>query len=329
MILTQILLAVFLAILALAQTDNIFITAILAILIAFCSASYDIVFDAYRVEILSLEKQGEGVAMTQLGYRIGMIISSAGALYSAEYFGWQTTYLMMALIVASIGIVTVIIAKEPDESNSRNLSHKINLKSLSEPFLDFMKTKDWVLIILFVISYKLADAFIGVVTNPFLREIGFSKIDIANIVKIYGVVATLSGIFIGGALVERFGAIKIMFIAGFLHAITNLLYMVQAEVGLNHALLATSVVVENLTGGISSAAFIAFLGNLCSRNYTATQYAILSSMAAIGRNFLAAPAGYVVKTLGWYWFFLIAATLAIPALIILHILNKRIMKSRL
>jgi PAT family beta-lactamase induction signal transducer AmpG len=196
--------------------------------------------------------------------------------------------------------------------------------SIINPFLDFTRHKSWWLILLFVVIYKFADAFIGIVTNPFLLAIGFTKNDISYIVKIYGTIATLLGTFAGGALVMRYGAVRIMFVAGFLHALTNLLYGLQAHIGADSTLLTVSIIVENVSGGVSSAAFVAFLSNLCNRHYTATQYALLSSLAAFGRTWLSAPAGFAVKYLGWEAFFYLATLLALPGLLVLWWLQKRL-----
>ena len=291
--------------------------------------------DAYRVELLALEEQGKGAAVAQLGYRLGMIVSTAGSLRLATVYGWQYTYIVMAALIG-IGMVTTLLARNPEKevagcqllvashSPYRQLATGNWQLFVIAPFIDFMKRESWWLILLFIVVYKLADAFIGIVTNPFLLGIGFTKNDISYIVKIYGTIATLVGTFAGGALVTRYGAVRIMFIAGLLHALTNLLYSLQAHVGADSTVLMVSVIVENISGGVSSAAFVAFLSNLCNRHYTATQYALLSSLAAFGRTWLASPAGYVAKYLGWEWFFTLAALLALPGLGVLWILQKRL-----
>ncbi len=305
-------------------------TALAALFVAFASASQDIVIDAYRVEILTPETQGEGAAMAQLGYRLGMIASGAGALYLAEFFGWQTTYFFMALF-ACIGILTTLWASEPQKLRTSVLKHKRFdewfRESVIAPFRDFMQHHSWVLILLFILAYRLADAFIGSMTNPFLLNIGFTKPQIAEIVKVYGLIATLAGTFLGGWLVARYGTVRIMFVAGIMHAVTNLLFVVQAKVGVHLWLLGVSIAVENFTGGISAAAFVAFLSGLCNVHYTATQYALLSSFAAFGRTWLSMPAGYVAKHLGWELFFFFSALLAIPGLVMLWVLNKRLAKA--
>lgn len=327
---TQLALATALVTLAFSGPDiNPLVTAVSALLVAFLSASQDIVIDAYRVEILHPEEQGKGAAMIQLGYRLGMIVSSAGALHLVKHVGWQGTYLVMSCIILA-GIITALLAKEPGQENTLQIKtiRFPNLReSTIEPFISFTRNESWWLILVFVVVYKLADAFIGIVTNPFLIDLGFSLEQIANIVKIYGTIATLFGTFCGGYLVMRYGTIRIMFVAGFLHAVTNLLYVLQAYVGADANVLALSVAVENITGGISSAAFVAFLSGLCNRHYTATQYALLSSLASLGRTLVATRAGYAVKYLGWEWFFALATLLALPGLLVLWCLKNRLGKT--
>lgn len=331
LLLIQIFLSLALALLALARPDiSPMLTACAALLVAFASASQDIVIDAYRVEILKPEDQGKGAAMIQLGYRLGMLASGAGALFLAGRMGWQNTYFIMAAIIGS-GVLITLMADEPalvaTSPHAKRTVEQWLRESVIEPFVDFMYRESWLLILVFIVIYKLADAFIGIMTNPFYLDIGFSKDDIATIVKIYGTIATLLGTFMGGALVTRYGAIRILFIAGFMHALTNLLYVLQAHVGVNTPVLAISVAMENLTGGISAAAFVAYLSSLCNVHYTATQYALLSSLAAFGRTWLSTPAGYVAKKLGWEWFFALSALLAIPGLVLLWVLNRRLSDS--
>ncbi len=300
-------------------------TALCALIVAFFSASQDIVIDAYRVELLLPQEQGRGAAVAQFGYRIGMIASTAGALRLATLFGWQWTYTVMAALLG-VGIVTVLLSEEGslhETARQGGISSQLR-ETVIGPFLDFMRHDSWWLILLFIVVYKFADAFIGIVTNPFLLGIGFTKDDVSYIVKIYGTLATIAGTFAGGALVVRHGAVRVMFAAGLLHALTNLLYAYQAHVGNDSLVLTVSVMAENISGGVSSAAFVAFLSNLCNRHYTATQYALLSSLAAFGRTWLSAPAGIAAKHLGWEWFFVLSALLALPGLVVLWFLQKRI-----
>ena len=331
MLATQMALIGSLLLLAAASPDiNPWATAAVALLVAFCSASQDIVIDAYRVEILTPEEQGEGAAMIQLGYRLGMLVSSAGALYLAAKLGWSATYVTMSVLMG-IGIVTTLIAREPERSKDFFPKAKSLIAWLREsviaPLADFMKHPSWWQILAFIVIYRLADAFIGGMTNPFLLEIGFKKEEIASIVKVFGTTATLVGTFSGGSLTARFGALRILFLAGLLHATTNLCYVWQAHVGADGAVLAISTSLENFTGGIAAAAFVAYLSNLCNVHYTATQYALLSSLAALGRAWFSTPAGYVAKYLGWSWFFSLSALLALPGLVLIITLNRRLGKS--
>jgi PAT family beta-lactamase induction signal transducer AmpG len=327
-LLTQLALAASIIFLALARPDiNSWMTALAAVLVAFFSASQDIVIDAYRVERLTPETQGQGAAMAQCGYQFGIIAAGAGALHLAKHNGWQQTYFFMAMLVG-IGIIATLLCKEPEApldapSKARNFLTWIHT-SVIAPFADFMRHPDWFIILLFIVVYKFADAFLGRMTSPFFHDMHFDKDDIATIVKFYGTIATLLGVFIGGILTRRFGSLRILFLVGLLHAFTNLLYVEQARLGANTNFLAFSMAIENFTGGISSAAFVAYLSNLCNVHYTATQYALLSSLAAFGRTWLATPAGWFAEKLGWEGFFAVSSLLALPGLILLIVLNRRL-----
>jgi MFS transporter, PAT family, beta-lactamase induction signal transducer AmpG len=330
---TQLALSGGLLLLAASSPDiNPWATALVAMLVAFLSASQDIVIDAYRVEILTPEEQGEGAAMAQLGYRLGMLASSAGALYLAGPLGWHGTYVTMAALMA-VGIITTLLAREPKIpgatwQNTKSFTGWLR-ESVIAPLADFMRHPAWWQILAFIIIYRLADAFIGGMTNPFLLDIGFQKHEIAGIVKIFGTIATFAGVFAGGGLTARFGALRVMFLAGLLHGATNLCYVWQAHVGHDGTVLAISTSLENLTGGIAAAGFVAYLSNLCNVHYTATQYALLSSLAALGRTLFSTPAGYAAKHLGWSWFFTLSALLALPGLLLLYVLNQRLGGPRL
>lgn len=326
-LLTQAGLLLALMLLAATQPEiNPWMTALVALLVAFLSASQDIVIDAYRVERLTPQTQGQGAAMAQLGYQLGMIAAGFGALHLAARYGWQAAYFGMAGFMG-IGIVTTLLAREPEvsaaEKPARDYMQWLR-ESVIAPFTDFMRHPDWLLILLFVVVYKLADAFLGRMTSPFFHDMHFAKDDIANIVKFYGTIATLAGIFAGGTLTGKFGALRVMLLAGLLHGVTNLLYVRQAQLGPDTDFLAMSIAVENFTGGVSSAAFVAYLSNLTTVHYTATQYALLSSLAAFGRTWLATPAGWVAEKVGWEWFFGLSAALALPGLVLLLLLHKRL-----
>lgn len=318
---SQLLLMLSLLMLGLADPAvNAWWTALAAVCVAFSSATQDIVIDAYRVELLAPEEQGEGAAMVVLGYRFGMIASSAGALFIAAYHGWFAAYAAMALLVP-VGMVAVLFAGEPETEYQPPAQRKGMRQWLHEnvaaPFADFMQRPQWLTILLFILLYKFADAFIGIMSNPFLIEIGFKKEEIASIVKLYGLVATIAGGFIGGTMVHRLGMTRSLWICGIAHGLTNLMFYVQALVGHDMQVLALGITLENVTGGMGTAAFVAYISSLTHVRFTATQYALLSSFSAFGRTWLSAPAGWVAQKLGWELFFILSALLALPGLALL------------
>jgi len=331
---TQLMLALALIFLGYANPAiDPWLTALAAVCVASLSATQDIVIDAYRVELLKEEEQGAGAAAVVLGYRFGMIASGAGALFLATWFGWQVTYMVMAGLLF-IGMLAALMAGEPvaslqspvsratkDDRSWRQATGDWMLHHVIQPFGEFMQRPQWLAILLFIVLYKLADAFMGVMTNPFLIEIGFSKEQIATIVKLYGLIATIAGSFIGGWMVYKLGIMRSLWICGIGHGITNLMFVVQAYAGANEAVLALSITLENVTGGMGTAAFVAYISRLTNVAFTATQYALLSSLAAFGRTWLSTPAGWVAEQLGWPLFFAFAAALAIPGLVVLKWLN--------
>lgn len=284
--------------------------------IAFFSASQDIVIDAYRVESVPVEQQGAAAAMYTLGYRLAMLISGAGALWLSDNVSWQMAYLVMAGVMAALAAITLVIKEPEQEAGIQRSAFSIKV-AVIEPFRDFMKREGWLMILAFVVLFKLGDAFLGVMFNPFLLDIGFTKTDIAAIVKVYGLFATIGGSFLGGWLVSRYGVYRVLLLTGFWHMITNLLLVLLADMGPDKAFLALCVISENLTAGMGSAAFVAYLSALCRREYTATQYALLSSLASVARTMISAESGMAAAWLGWHGFFLFSSLLAIPSLLLL------------
>lgn len=330
MLLMQLLLSISTALMALSDpASSVMVTAIVALAVASFSASQDIVIDAYRVERLPQEEQAAGAAMVTFGYRIGMLISGAGALALADKYGWQTTYFAMALLMACAVLFTLCLreAPQPLPRSASQPSGKPVMHFLRDhvvaPFRDFMQRKHWLAVLVFVVLYKLGDAFMGAMFNPFLLDLGFTKTQIAQVVKIYGLIATLSGAFVGGALVTRYGMFRTLMGAGFIHMLTNFLLVVQAVRGNDEGFLILSITLENFSGGVSTAAFIGYISALCKTHYTATQYALLSSFAAFGRTLLSTPSGALSQAVGWQWFFAIASLLAIPGLLLLWWLERR------
>ena len=302
-------------------------TAIAALLVAFFSASQDIVIDAFRVESLEKKLYGAGGAMLVFGYRVGMLSAGAGALYLASYYDWTIVYILMSMQII-VGVFAVLISKEPEQSALVKIEEKGNIlqwlnNSVINPFSDFIKKGNWILIILFVIFYKFGDALVSVGANPFYIEMGFSKIEIANVSKIFGLLATLCGAFIGGVIVSQSGIFKSLLVCGILQMLSNLFYAVQAYIGYNIGFLIVTIGFMDLASGMGTAAFIAYLSNLCNLRYTATQYALLSALASLGRTFLSSPGGYLVDTINWIPFFIFTSVAAIPGIYLLVILKKR------
>lgn len=318
--------------------------AFVGLLIATASASQDIVIDAYRVEFLPAAEQGAGAATATFGYRIGMLISGAGALWLADHYGWSEAYFIMAAVMA-LGAGLTLFIKEvagdgwqvtgersrdslpPQAGGIREVTGEASLATFFQnyvlaPLRDFMTRDHWQLVLAFVILYKLGDAFLGVMFNPFLLDIGFTKSQIAAIVKLYGLAATILGAFLGGWLVLHWGMYRSLMICGLVHMLTNLLLVVQAGLGANEYFLIFSISAENLSGGMATTAFIAYLSALCKRHYTATQYALLSSLAAFGRTWLSTPSGWVSERLGWEWFFIVSCLISLPSLALLWWLEK-------
>jgi PAT family beta-lactamase induction signal transducer AmpG len=302
--------------------------AALALLVAFLSATQDIVIDAFRVEILDEHSQGAGAAAVQLGYRVGMLVSGAGALFIAEYYGWTAAYMTMAALIG-VGIATILLNREPKASElaaaerpAKGLAGWITAHVVM-PFADVLKRRDWAIILGFIVFYKFGDAVAGVMANPFYIETGFSLAEIADISKLFGFVATLAGIVAGGVMVARFGIFRALLLCGILQMGSNLMFALQAIVGHDTAMLAATIAIENFTGGMGSAAFVAYISSLCNFAFTATQYALFSSLAVVGRTTLSSGGGWLADHVDWVTFFVLSAAAAIPGLLLLLVLMRR------
>jgi PAT family beta-lactamase induction signal transducer AmpG len=316
----QVLLA--LAILALGFTDPRVgreWVAIVAVLIAFLSASQDIVIDAYRVELLAADEQGAGAAATQIGYRIGIITSTAGALYLSA-LGWTTAYGVMAACLL-VGFVTVLMTREPAVAPPPRGDWLRG--AVIEPFLDFTRHQGWLAILVFVVLFKLGDAIAASMAGPLYVTLGFSNPEIASITKVFGMAAAMAGVFLGGLLVARAGVMRALLVGGVLQMLSVLIYIVQYRAGHDLVVLAVTIAAENVTGGIGSAAFVAYLSGLCSVAFTATQYALLSALASVARIVLASSGGWMADRFGWTEFFLIATAACLPGLALLLWLARR------
>lgn len=305
--------------------------AALAVLVAFLSASQDIVIDAYRVELLHERQQGAGAAAIVVGYRVAMLVAGAGALFLAEVAGWFWAYAAMAACLL-VGILTVLLAPEPSSPGASAAAGRGGIGpwlrvAVVEPFTDFLHrngTGTALLILAFIMLYKLGDALLGTMTNPFYVELGFTKPEVATLVKGYGLAATLLGGFLGGIVVNRRGIVPALWICGLIQMASNLVFVLQAWIGHDLAMLAVTISVENLAGGMGTAAFVAYLSSLCNVSYTATQYALLSSFMAQARTTLSAGGGFLADSLGWLHFFLLTTIAAVPGLLLLWWLQRRL-----
>lgn len=317
-ILTQILLVVFIILLgSMDFKGNLWNVALVAFCLSFCSASQDIVIDAYRVEILEEKEQGAGAGAATFGYIIAMkMISGALALFMSDIFGWKVTYLTMAAFMG-VGILTVIVAGEPKISGDVKINQHIGLKKYIDNLLYFINSEKGVTILLFIVFYKLGDAFIGKMTMPFLQEIGFNNSEIALYLKTFGLFATLFGTFAGGIMVYYLKTHRTLFIAGILQMVSNLVFIIQYYVGHNAKFLSVTVVFENLSAGIGTSAFVAYISSLCNVKYTASQYALFSSFAVIGRTWISSFSGYYADYFGWNSFFIFGTIIAIPGILLL------------
>ena len=328
-VLTQI--ALMASILGMASTTpsmDLMATAVFALFVAFCSASQDIVIDAYRIEALDDSQQGAGAAMVVNGYRIGMLMAGAGAISLADSLSWPAVYSIMAAMVL-VGLVTVLLSREPKEPEARQEQGRGRgaaewlIDAVVRPFTDFMKRDGWVFVLLFIMLYKLGDAYLGVMANPFYVEMGFTKGEIAAVSKVFGMGATIVGGLLGGILVFRFGIRASLLVCGVLMAASNLVFAVQAMVGHSVPMLTVTIAVENLTGGMGTTAFVAYLSSLCNVAYTATQYALLSSFMAFARDVLSASSGWLADQVDWVTFFLASTGLAVPGLLLLVWMMRR------
>ncbi len=305
-----------------ANSTSLFV--FLVFLAALFSASQDIVLDAYRIERFDVNEQAAGVAVFVFGYRIGVLFAGAGALIMADYWNWSVVYQVMAASVL-LGMITILLSAEPVtvKTSQSHDWHTIIVNAIINPFTDFMKRDRWIWILLFIFFYRMSDAYIAPMAYPFFDDIGFTKIQIAYIIKIYGVLATILGSFIGGLVVSRLGLAKSLLFCGLLHGASNLLYLWQVSAGNDTSVLTLTIFVENISGGMGTSAFVAYLSSLCNRQYTATQYALLSSFMGMARDIFAASSGIVAKAVSWYGFFSITAAMSLPGIFILLYLMKK------
>ncbi len=308
-----------------------------ALLVAFGSATQDIALDAFRIESADMQRQAALAAAYQTGYRLAMIWAGAGVLWIAaaaevadagryQPGAWQTAYLCMAASML-VGVVTVLCTAEPARialPPTRNAQEWLE-QTLIEPFADFLRRYRWqaVLILALIATYRISDIVMGIMANPFYVDMGYTKSEVASVTKVYGVVMTLLGAFIGGALTMRLGVMRILMLGAVLSAASNLLFAWLGTRGHDVSALIFVISADNLSSGIASAAFIAYLSSLTNVSYSATQYALLSSMMILLPKWLAGFSGVYVDHFGYSNFFIATAMLGVPVLLLVWLAGRQ------
>lgn len=293
---------------------------VLALVIAFMSASQDIAYDAYRTDVLLPDERGLGAASVTFGYRMAMLLAGGFALMLADHIGWKLTYEIMAGLIGLCAIVT-FYAPDPIEKIQ---APKLFKDAVVQPFVNLLQRDSIVMILLFILFYKIGDALaLSLMSNFLLRELGFTLTDVGVAFKIFGLIATILGAFVGGILMIRISLFQALFWFGLSQAFSNLMFVILAMAGKNYFLMVSAIFIESFCSGLSTAAFIAFIMSLCDKRFTATQYALFSAIFSIGRVFAGPLAAKMVLQLGWVNFYWWAFALSFPGLVLLTTLRKK------
>ncbi len=341
-----------LAMASLHPAENITLFALAALLVAFSSATQDVALDAYRIEIIAAEYQGAMSAMYIGGYRLGTLVAGAGALYLAEFYGWSQAYIAMAVLML-VGMIAVLLVAEPEhkislttyENEARVIQYLEGSAHLPGwlrnatawfigavvcPFTDFFSRNGSlaITILLLISLFRITDITMASMANPFYFDLGYSKIEVANITKLVGFFMTLGGAALGGMLVVRYGIMRPLLAGAISVALTNLLFAVMAWTGYDLAMLTLVISADSLSGGFATAAFIAYLSSLTNTAYTATQYALFSSLMTLVPKILAGFSGLIVDAEGYVFFFIYASVTGIPAILLVLYLMKAEAKGR-
>jgi PAT family beta-lactamase induction signal transducer AmpG len=319
--------------------------ALCSVLVAFSSSTQDIAIDAFRIESAIDEYQGAMSASYIFGYRIAMLVAGAGAFYLADWSSWGTAYAVMAALML-VGVTTVLMVREPEHkvlpdtaSLESGLKHRLHadepgywrrleawfVGAVVAPFVEFFqRNSSWAFMILaFIGLFRLSDITMGIMANPFYLDLGFSKTDIANVGKVFGFFMTLAGSFLGGLLVVRYGIYRPLIAGAVMVALTNLLFVQLANIGADLTWLAVVISGDNLSGGFSNAVFIAYLSSMTNRAYTATQYALFSSIMTLPGKFFSGFSGVIVDASSYQAFFIYAALMGLPAIFLAWLIWKR------
>lgn len=314
-----------------AEKASLPILRTLLILLGFFAATFDIVFDAFRIERFDKNLQGIAVSNTILGYRLGMLITSSGALYFAHITNdWSKVFTMLAIIF-TVFLIFLLTVREDNIiiSGSKKLADISLSQSIVEPFKDFFKKDKALFILLIIILFKLGDAMLGIISMPFYLELGYSKQQIAIIVKGFGVVATLAGSYFGGFIVAALGRYQGLIISAIIQSLTHIAFIwLNAQQGEENA-LAIAITIENFGAGVGSTAFVSYISMLCNKNYSATQYALFSSLASFANDTVVISGGSLALKLGWNNYFIFTMILALPAILLLMYLHYQDKQSEL
>jgi PAT family beta-lactamase induction signal transducer AmpG len=284
-----------------------------AVLVAFFSATQDIVVDAYRREDLADEELGLGSSLYIYGYRIGMWAASGGGLILADYIPFSQVYLIMAAGLIP-GVLTTLLTPEPQVENSAPPSLA---EAIWNPLVDFFRRDSAALILAFILLYKIGDTMAAAITTPFYLELGFSKSEIGTVVKLFGAWATIAGAVAGGMLMLRLGIQRSLWVFGVLQAVSTAGFAFLARIGYSLPALSGVIAFESVTGGMGTSAFVAFMASLTNKKFTATQYALLTSIMGLPRVLAAAPTGFAAQQVGWEWFFILCTLAAVPGMLLL------------
>ncbi len=302
-------------------SSNIWGVLAAALSVTFFSATQDIVIDAYRRETLADDEQGLAASFYTYGYRIGMLLASAGGLILADIIGFNAVYFVMAAVMAACIVVT-LVAPEP----AVNAQPRTLVESFVGPFVEFFTRRDSafkaLLVLVFVVIYKVGDNLANHMSIPFYLQLGFTNTEIGAIAKVVGVASLLFGVFLGGAITLKLGLYRSMLVIGVLQAASTACYVFLALAGRDIAWLTTVIAFENVTVGMGTSALLAFLAALTNKQFTATQFALLTTLATIPRSLLSAPSGFMAEALGWPQFFAVCALLAIPGLLLLPLVRQ-------
>jgi PAT family beta-lactamase induction signal transducer AmpG len=284
-----------------------------AVLVAFFSATQDIVIDAYRREDLPDEELGLGSSMYIYGYRLGMLLASGGGMVLADHLSFPRVYLIMSLCLLP-GVVTTLLAPEPRVDVELPGSMK---EAMVNPLIDYFKRSGALWILVFILLYKIGDTMASAITTPFYLEIGFSKTEIGAVVKLFGTAATMTGALCGGLLLLKLGINRGLWIFGILQALSTACFAILARIGYNISMLAGVIAFENLSSGMGTAAFVAFMASITNKKFTATQYALLTSFMGLPRALASSVTGLMAKNIGWEGFFIGCTLIAIPGILLL------------